>query len=287
VLQNEYLVVENVLEVLTKPPGTAESQDIHHTILALCAPGLKTGLKSTEATNTEHLGMILEDCPVFTLSTDRHGLSKQTGVLRLLQSSMLNLVTSTSSLDIAEHVDVHDIPVLIDYAVEIRGADATLNVLTTILLQLSDNHQFLFALDAVATIICMTKRGLNDALRLQYQNLGGLLKNGDVLTAEALVRLYRQVELYTNLLSVPEMDAFDFTQQLTDIDTANPDLDAAIAVPGVDMQMEQTQADGIDRVLDEAAAMGNLDPNDADMSFDDALYGANELDLNDLDLDMF
>jgi hypothetical protein len=41
-------------------------------------------------------------------------------------------------------------------------------------------------------------------------------------------------------------------------------------------------------VLDEVAAMGNLDTSDGDMNFD-SLYGlqGNEMDLNDLDLDMF
>jgi len=79
-----------------------------------------------------------------------------------------------------------------------------------------------------------------------------------------------------------------FAQQLTNIDTVNPNLDAATAVSGVDMQVDQGQPDGIDQVLDEVAAMGNLDPTDADMSFD-ALYGlqGGDMDLNDLDLDMF
>jgi hypothetical protein len=56
----------------------------------------------------------------------------------------------------------------------------------------------------------------------------------------------------------------------------------------MDMQGDQEQADGIDQVLDEVAAMGNLDANDADMNFD-ALYGlqGSDMDLNDLDLDMF
>jgi hypothetical protein len=56
----------------------------------------------------------------------------------------------------------------------------------------------------------------------------------------------------------------------------------------VDIQTDQGQPDGIDQVLDEVAAMGNLDSTDADMNFD-ALYGlqGNDMDLNDLDLDMF
>ncbi|KAK5256484.1 mediator complex subunit, partial [Exophiala xenobiotica] len=85
------------------------------------------------------------------------------------------------------------------------------------------------------------------------------------------------------------LNAFTFAQQLSNIDTADPNLDGVPASAGVmDMQGDQEQADGIDQVLDEVAAMGNLDANDADMNFD-ALYGlqGSDMDLNDLDLDMF
>jgi len=73
------------------------------------------------------------------------------------------------------------------------------------------------------------------------------------------------------------------------MDSTDPNLDGNAAVSaGMSLQPDQGEADGIDQVLDEVAAMGNLDSNDADMSFD-ALYGLQntDMDLNDLDLDMF
>jgi hypothetical protein len=180
---------------------------------------------------------------------------------------------------------------MVHRAIEVRGADTALRALIGVLIQLSDSHDFLFALDTISTITCAGGNTLRNALRLQYNTLGSLLKKGDTLSAEAVVRLHRQVETYTNLLTVQDMglDPFSFTQQLSNIDTANPNLDTTTAVSaGLDVEADHGQADGIDQVLDEVAAMGNLDSNDADMSFD-ALYGLQntDMDLNDLDLDMF
>ena len=256
----------------------------------MCAPHLKTCLRSTESKDSsfEPTLKFLDDCRTFTLSSEREVQNQD---LSILQHSLVTLVTSTDSLNNGELATGQDISSLVSRAVEIQGPASTLRALTGVLLQLSDSHQFLFALDAVTTVICTAGHDIRDALRLQYHNLGGLLKAGDTLAAEAVVRLYRQVEAYTNLLTVQDMglDTFTFAQQLTDIDTANPNLDAVTAISaGVDMQTDEGQADGIDQVLDEVAAMGNLESNDADMSFD-ALYGlqGNDMDLNDLDLDMF
>lgn len=185
-------------------------------------------------------------------------------------------------------------------ALRCHGPDATLRSLIDVLLQLSNSHNFLFALDLISTIICIAQPKLRDALRICYSMLSTLLRKGDALSAEAVVRLYRQVETYTNILTVQDMnlDQFAFAHQLTNIDTANANLDAVVTGQGDGMDMQQDQgqeADGIDQVLGEAAALGNLDDsmgtNDVDLSFD-ALYGPqsadmNLEDLNDLDLDMF
>jgi len=229
---------------------------------------------------------ILDQCPEFSLLSERE-LQVQNSEINTLQQSMITLITSVSAFELEEQGNIQDIPAVVCRATEVRGAEVVLRALIGMLLRLSDSHDFLFALDTVSTVICVAGNDLRDALRLQYNNLGRLLKNGDTLSAEAVVRLHRQVEAYTNLLTVQDMglDAFAFAQQLTDIDTANPNLDGATGVTGaMDLQTEQDQADGIDQVLDEVAAMGNLDSADADMSFD-ALYGLQNEDFEDLDLD--
>ncbi|KIW96538.1 uncharacterized protein Z519_01929 [Cladophialophora bantiana CBS 173.52] len=291
VFRDEPTVAGKVLEVLIKPPGSVESRDIHHTILAMCAPRLKMRLKAagSKDTNADPILKILDQCPGFSLFSERELEIPGPGVLDILQHSLVTLITSTTTLDYGDQIASRDISALVNRAVEVRGPHTTLRAIVGVLLQLSDNHAFLFALDALTTTVCMAGNGLRDALRLQYNDLGGILKRGETLNAEGVVRLHRQVEAYTNLLAVPEMglDSFTFTQQLTNMDTANPNLDAGTAVSGgMDIQTEQGQVDGIDQVLDEVAAMGNLDSNDADMSFD-ALYGlqGNDMDLNDLDLD--
>ncbi|OQU99489.1 hypothetical protein CLAIMM_05117 [Cladophialophora immunda] len=293
VFQHERMVAGKVLEALIKPPGSLESRDIHHTILTLCAPRLKIHLRSvgSQDTNVDSILKTLGQCPDFSFFSERERETHGTGVINILHHSLVTLITSTTALDIGAAAPVGDILALVGRAVEVRGAHTTLRAIVGVLVQLSGNHVFLYALDALTTIVCMAGTSLRDALRLQYNDLGSLLKSGETLTAEGVVRLHRQVETYTNLLAVPEigLDSFNFAQQLTNMDTANPNLDAATAVSGgMDIQTEQGQTDGIDQVLDEVAAMGNLDSNDADMSFD-ALYDlqGNDMDLNDLDLDMF
>ncbi len=290
--QHDGAVVQKILEVLTKAPGMAESRDIHHTILTMCAPRLKMRLRSADAKegNLDSILQILDDRPDFTLSPEREVQKEGPGVIGKVQEGFITLVTSPNSLELGQPRGPPDISGLITRLVEVRGTDGALRALISVLLQLSGSHNFLFALDAITTAICMAGEGLHDALRLQYSNLGGLLKTADTLTAEAVVRLYRHVEAYKNLLTVQDMGLDTiFAQQLTNIDTADPNLDAATAVSGgVDVPEDLDQPDGIDQMLDEAAAMGNLDSNDADMNFD-ALYGlqGNDMDLNDLDLDMF
>lgn len=333
IVENEPMVATKVLDVLTKAPGTLESRDIHHTILASCAQGLKTRLKALSATggsnsnnnNLDSVVKVLDTCQDFTLSSEQDVavLSTQNergsaaGYLGALQQALVTLITtsgtSTASLDPEDPqastgaVVFPDIPALTKRAIEVRGSDATVHALVEVLLQLSSasSQQFLCALDTIATAVCVCDAPgddqlLRDALRVQYHTLGALLKTGNTLSAEAVVRLYRQVEAYTTLLTVQEMglEGFNFGQQLANIDTANPNLDAtgtgaggaALSVSGgIDsLQVDQGQVDGIDQVLDEAAAMGNLESSDADLNFDN-LYGlqGNDLDLNDLDLDMF
>jgi hypothetical protein len=234
---------------------------------------------------------ILNQSAEFSFSTDQVVPTEQSQLLDELQHGIVTLITSSGSLDTEEPPKFHNIPSMVNCALDARGVEATLRALIGVLLRLSDSHDFLFALDMVSTIICIVGRGLGDALRLQDNTLGSFLKKGDTLSAEAVVRLHRQVEAYASLLTVQDMglDAFAFAQQLANMDSTDPNLDGNAAVSaGMSLQPDQGEADGIDQVLDEVAAMGTLDSNDADMSFD-ALYGLQntDMDLNDLDLDMF
>jgi hypothetical protein len=287
--RHDSIVVGKLLEVLTKPPGATESQDIHQTILAMCAPRLKLRLRMNDTATIEPILKVFDKCQAFTLEAER-GLpddGNENGI-SMLQHSLITLITSTEAPSPQLQMEFRDISALISRAVEARGPDATLRTLITVLLQLSNGHQFLFALDAITTAICVADQRLQDALRLQYHNISSWLKIGDTLSAEAVVRLYRQVEAYKTLLTVQQMELNPiFAQQLSNIDTANPDLDGITAVSGAEeVQVDLGQPDAIDQALNEVAAMGDLEPGDGSVNFDD-FYGlqGNDMDLNDLDLD--
>jgi hypothetical protein len=180
------------------------------------------------------------------------------------------------------------------------GPDATLRSLIRVLLQLSDSHSLLFALDLISTIISVVEHQLRDTLRIQYNMLSTLLHKAIRFLRKWLSDFTVRWRRIPTFLSVQDMslDHFAFAHHLANMDTANANLDAVATGQGdgMDLQADQGQeADGIDQVLGEAAVLGGLDDtmgtNDDDLSFD-ALYGPQRgdmdlEDLNDLDLDMF
>lgn len=268
----------------------------------MAAPKMKKRLEATQSQdqNIQSALTIFNSCPDFSFVPEGDPLNGVVNILATLQSSITNSLTSLPSMEIADQTSAQYTPALMRLALRCHGPDKTLRALIEVLLQLSNSHNFLFALDLISTIICIADAKLRDALRIRYSMLSSLIRKGDALTAEAVVRLNRQVEAYTIILAVQDMniDQFAFTHQMTNIDTANANLDAVVTGPGDGMDLSQDpgqEADSIDQVLGEVAAMSNLDDgmgaNDVDLSFD-ALYGPqsgdmNLEDLNDLDLDMF
>ncbi|KAK6369665.1 mediator complex subunit [Exophiala oligosperma] len=292
VLQEGTFEVSCILDVFTKVPGSPDSRDIHGTILSMCAGSLQEQIQSKQG--HDHIGLKaasdnLNQYSEFSFPGKNRWLSDHNQISNNLQQSIITMITSngasTTPTDAA-----YDISLMVHTAVSALGPQGTLRILLRVLLQLSDSHEFLSAVDTISTIVCTGGQQLKEALRVQHQNLGRILKKESIL-AEAVVRLHRQVEGYANLLTVQDMNLneFTFAQHLSNIDTANPNLDGVPTSAGpMEDPVDQEQADGIDQVLDEAAALGSLDSNDADMNFD-ALYGLqnNDMDLNDLDLDMF
>ena len=129
----------------------------------------------------------------------------------------------------------------------------------------------------MTTLVCVLDRQLRDLLRLKFMTLR------DSASAAPIVHLHRRVEAYASVLLVQEMP-MEFVQQLTNIDTADANLDT-----NLDATQEQPE-DEIDQVLN-ANAMSMEQPEmTADVAMDD-FYGLQNdnmgLDLDDLDLDMF
>ncbi|KAJ4504516.1 mediator complex subunit [Exophiala dermatitidis] len=272
-VKEDQMSAEIVLQALLKSPSGSESRDIHQTILGVCAPELEMNIRASQSDKFGFALKVVEQLPESSFSVAK----LQDGPVDEVQPHIVALIMQQSS--------TVGIPAMVRRLIEIQGAELALKSLLGVLLQLSGSPDFLLCLDVIATLVSVVHNGLREVLRLQSGTLGTLLKKGDTLSAEAVVRLHRLVEAYTNFLTPHDMglDSFDFTN----IDTTNPNLDENAPTSG-DVEKEPSQADGIDQVLDEVAAMGNMDSNDADMNFD-ALYGlqGGDMDLNDLDLDMF
>jgi len=264
----------------------------------MSAPHLRTQLQSVNSQSNQLSSLLetLNKCEDFSFSLDENFSPPSAGLVSALQQALISQLTSATNIGMEGHPASQYSPSFIRYAIKARGPESVLRSLIGVLLQFTGSHEFLLALDMVSTIVCMAGHQLSDALRLQYSRLGVLLKRNETLYAEAVVHLHRQVESYTNVLTAPAqdlgLDQFAFAQQLSNIDTANANLEAGVSGQGnLDMQPDQEPADEIDQVLGQAAAMGSLDQSDGGMGLDD-LYGLHTDNmglegLDDLDLDMF
>lgn len=315
--------------MLIKSPSNTESQEVHQTIVAKSASNLIKKIESGhyQDDKLDAAVKVLLQSPEFSLGSENQFASISSGdVLSSLQNSITTLLNPIANLDIdtTASPSTRYTPSMIHAAIHTCDPGSTLHTLMSVLLQFSESHNFVFALDMISTIISSSEPSLRDALRLQYSTLSKLLKRGDTLYAEAVVRVYRQVEVYSTILVVPDinLDPFAFSQPLPNMDTADASLDVAVAAAAAsgaagttgvatDQNNQQTAMDmdlpdvnggenpedSIDQVLNEAAAMDGLkdsmDAMDGDLSWD-ALYGdgsndmgLEDLDALDLDMDMF
>lgn len=170
------------------------------------------------------------------------------------------------------------------------GSEAVLKTLLDVLLDFSGSNDFLYALDLIATLVCVSD--LREALQVRHANIGPLLKRGDTLRAEATVHLYRRVEAYSsvlvaqdipmNVISLPNVDAAD--------GNANTMNDQDHGVDDIDQVLNESAAmNAMDGSID-AALQSGLEQDDPMDSFyipDDNMDNMGLSNLDDLDLDMF
>lgn len=194
-------------------------------------------------------------------------------ILNIMQPSKLSLDLTT--LDLQSGFSS------IQLATRVKGPEYVIDRLTSGLKLPIDTK----ALDVAATVICCADRMLRDMLRLKYATVASVLKK-DRVRAEAIVHLHRRVEAYATVLIVQDID-MQFAPLQLNSDEANLEVQPT---------QEGQAMDDIDQVLDEQAALGNIETDaglglDTDMSMDD-LYGLPSDDmgltnLDDLDLEMF
>ena len=295
-----------LLQALTKAPTSSEASAIHKTVLTIVAEPLSQLLESpsgSDKVNAELSALLASIQPQkdrrYSNTATRPEVESWTsaagGMLSTLRNTLRLLLFWDTSLTPPSGLPISFTYRQIDAAIQFVGATGVLRVLIDELKLLSGTPNFEPALDILSSVIC-SRTGplpeadfeptLREALGLEYDDLAQILKKGDLVYAEALVRLRRRVDV----LSVvpPQADIpFDagsgpIIPDLANMDLQNMNLDASVANADIDVAALQNAAEAhpedIDRMLDEAAAAPMM--NDTD-------FGDGTLDVGDSMDDIF
>lgn len=271
------------MQTLTQSSGSVEAREVHQTILSMAGDKLDAHNLSKNAIIGSMVSNMIKDGP-FKMDTSFHEsdlsawLSANEGMNTLLRQDIASQATES---------DNSYNPKLLMSALQVYGAKSVLHLFITLLLHFSGSHEFHLLLDFMATIVATCERQLRSALHASHLNIGDYLKKGENLYAEAVLHLYRRVDLYMTALTAQDLGMDHSFAPMAGLNVANVNLDGG-AAPNFDQNI-QSQNEDIDQVLNEAVALGNLDQ--VDNSGFDEMYGlSGDLglgSLDDLDLDMF
>jgi len=293
----------HLLQALTKTPTSPEARPIHKTILAILADSYSqllessSGSKSVNPALTALLTTIQPNKDARATNTATKAdieswTSTAGGVLGSIRNTCHSLLYWDTSLIPSAGLPRNFTYKQIDTAVHFHGAADVLHVLIDELKLLSGTPNFDAALDILSSLICaragsLPEAGsfltLREALRLENDSLAQILKGGDLVYAEAVVRLRRRVDI---LSVVPpqsdvslEAGSGPIVPELTNMDLQNMNLDTTTANADIDVTALQNAAqahpEDIDRMLNEAAAAPML--NEADFG-DDGLGVGDSMD---------
>ncbi|RMD39354.1 hypothetical protein DV735_g5771, partial [Chaetothyriales sp. CBS 134920] len=247
----------SILPILTKSPENADARSIHQTIMSM-----------TRQDSLAH----------FAFQRPAASASVATFSSQIASAILSNIGTEAN------------LAANFDGLIQNCGVDLALRTLFDILIRFSGTEHFLTSLDLCSTLVCVVDPQIRDLLKLKAATIGPLLKKSQALLAEAVVHLHRRVEAYASVLMVQDLGIDQFaTLQLSNIEVVAADMDVqAAATQDVQPSVDQSM-DDIDQVLNESAALTNLDPSDASGLNIDDFYGLqNEMgNLDDLDLEMF
>ena len=296
----------HLFQALTKTPNSPEARAIHKTILAIVAEPLSHLLELSSGSKAVNLDLT---ALLATVQPRRDGRCTNTaskpqieawtsaagGILGSTRNSFHSLLYWDTSLIPSAGLPTSFTYKQIDTAVQLNGASDVLHVLIDELQLLSGTPNYDPALDILSSLMCARAGSLpevgfgltlREALRLEYDNLTQILKRGDLMYAEAVVRLRRRVDI----LSVvpPQADisleaaSGPIVPELTNMDLETMNLDATAANADIDVtalqNAAQAEPEDIDRMLNEAAAAPML--NEAD-------FGESGLDVGDSMDDIF
>lgn len=256
---------------LSRTPENPETRKLHSTIMSISRSIFSAALQtrsllphySDVLTLFDHYPL-LDAAFAESQNIPSDSLSSIDGPIVKAQKAIVDLVMSTS---------FEFQPVLVTNAILASGPSSVVMCLITLLVQNASASRFQSLIDIIATIVaCSNADGISlaDSLRLLHARLEILLDRGVPLSLQAMLYLYRRVNLYIDALtSHPPAGKHDSNNE--DLELMDVNLDQTIQ----DMESSKTApivapAPISDQSLNEATGM-TVD-----------LEAANDLNIGDL-----
>ena len=285
-----------IIRRLIRPPENTETNKLHRTILDIAHSMFMQSLSghANEAQVTETLALF-GDVTVFSagkvITEQDYGLwcAPSGGIIVTLQQSLAQMLITPNT--------VASQSTLLCAAVQLRGPEAVVHSMVTLLVQFAANHQFPHLLDIVATLLSSTKSdgvSLRSSLQLLHARLSQFVKSGDTVFAEALVHLYRRTENYatalivnpgTNEPNIVNVESVDMTE--INLDQLPQENEMPRQTQNPMAQPEPMMNETIDQMLNDAVNMEGMEDYTVN---DDNMFGLDNYDLaniDDLDMTMF
>lgn len=286
-----------IVRRLARSPEDTETSKIHRTILDI-AHGMfaATLAHLSDQTQYEELWNLLGDSAPFSV---RIGIKaedlklwthEEGGTIGFFRKAVSDMLSGTN-------IELYQ-PNLLIAAAQMKGPSVLIHEMISILVSFASSNQFPHTqLDAMATLIaCADFPGmsLRNSLQLLHARVSNFIKTGNSVFAEALVHLYRRVELYATALTTQPGADDQLLNNVSSIDLAEINLDSMPIDPDVSKQQptQMSQVDplageNLDQMLNESSNMGPID--DFTMN-DDNMFDMDNFDLTnieDLDMSMF
>lgn len=268
-----------IVQVFCKTPSTAETKEIHQTILSIAAEAftgrtwpkdsaLETALKPITSLTAMHLGGSVTPAQIVQWAATDGSIEA------VLSRSMAAQTNPDNTFS----------PDLVQAMLQASGPFAVVRTSLNVLLQYSGETDFHLLLDFIATVLTTADERAGQALQVLHADLGTLVVRQQTHLAEAIVHLHRRVELYTSVTRAQTMAMEQTFVPMAGLSVANVNLDAG-ATATFD-QGEPAQTADIDQVWNDAAALEGMESIE-NVNLDD-MYGlqGDNFDLGNLDLDM-
>lgn len=285
-----------IVRRLVKSPENPETSKLHKSILSI-AYGMfaKTTANFSDGTQSAEVNALFRDAERFSVAAPfineelSARIEQENGLVGYLQHTLSDLVTVPGGNSYN--------PGLVVAAAQTRGLEAVVSSIISLLVRFASNHQFPQLLDVASTVIASTQLhgvSLRTTLQLLHAKLGNYIKNSESLFAQALVHLFRRVEMYAVALAAQTNIEAPIMGNIESVDLVDINLDQLPMETEVKQptsaglaQTDPMVAENIDQMLSDAENIGAID--DFGLN-DNSMFGMDEYDLtniDDLDMSMF